>query len=414
MNDDDPIKKLLLNPIALSDFVNPLDESIRNLALADFRHLTGMDESTLRLYNLETDYATLLKSTRTLQIPQLDTSGLTSLLQDAQSHSKLLASVLDYSKHTDAFSYLTKELSLATSIYQDYTKQFRLPEFSEAARFAHESITAGLPALQLLGPGFEDSLKIAMGAMETPWLRTNSLAQSVGAFSELQAVGAAINLHTPYDDALSSVLRHTLGDWRAVTELPSTIFSNPVARSEFYVGLGFDASLTEFTAPAFDESMALAGFAPAEREEPRDGEDDGEARNVRAYRYFLELERKVREFIDRVMTEAFGPDWIKYQTNNMLGSWEGKRQAAIKGGEVEQPLIAYADFTDYIRIIERKDNWATVFKKFFGRTADIQESFLRLFTVRNGTMHSRFITLDDELLLRVECRRILRAIGGKH
>ena len=77
----------------------------------------------------------------------------------------------------------------------------------------------------------------------------------------------------------------------------------------------------------------------------------------------------------------------------------------------EQPLIAYADFSDYIRIIERKDNWARVFKAIFKRPSDVQESFIRLFPVRNITMHARLITLDDELLLRVETRRLINAFG---
>jgi hypothetical protein len=46
----------------------------------------------------------------------------------------------------------------------------------------------------------------------------------------------------------------------------------------------------------------------------------------------------------------------------------------------------------------------------FGRKEDVQESFLRLFPVRVCTMHARIILLDDELLLQVETRRILRAI----
>lgn len=82
----------------------------------------------------------------------------------------------------------------------------------------------------------------------------------------------------------------------------------------------------------------------------------------------------------------------------------------MKDGCPEEPLINYADFTEYKAIIERRDNWSAVFKSVFGRPEDIRESFQRMFPVRIATMHARLITSDDELLLLVETRRILRAI----
>ncbi len=94
-----------------------------------------------------------------------------------------------------------------------------------------------------------------------------------------------------------------------------------------------------------------------------------------------------------------------------MNEWESKRAEALAKGEPEQPLIAYADFSDYIKIIERRDNWTRVFKAVFGRPEDVRESFVRLFPIRICTMHARIITLDDELLLRVAIRRVLRAIS---
>jgi len=97
--------------------------------------------------------------------------------------------------------------------------------------------------------------------------------------------------------------------------------------------------------------------------------------------------------------------------SNMLPNWVEKRDKAVAGGQAEQPLIDYADFTDYRLIIERKDNWNTVFKPVFGRLEDVRESFQRLFPVRIATMHARLITQEDQLLLLVETRRVLKAIG---
>jgi hypothetical protein len=94
----------------------------------------------------------------------------------------------------------------------------------------------------------------------------------------------------------------------------------------------------------------------------------------------------------------------------MLAAWREKKQKAMDSGEKEGPLLAYADFTDYVPIITRKDNWEKVFKPIFQRSEFVRESFQRLYPIRICTMHARMITQDDELYLHVEIKRILRAI----
>ena len=79
-------------------------------------------------------------------------------------------------------------------------------------------------------------------------------------------------------------------------------------------------------------------------------------------------------------------------------------------GETGGPLIDYSGFTDYKAIIERHDNWQDVFRHVFARQEDVRESFQRLFPVRICTMHSRRVTLDDQLYLVAKTKRLLRAI----
>jgi hypothetical protein len=182
---------------------------------------------------------------------------------------------------------------------------------------------------------------------------------------------------------------------------------------DFYVELGFDSSLTDFTAVAFDESAELAGLATEPQEDEDNEEEIGLTRTNRAHGELLRFERSVRRFIDAAMKAEFGDDWLLRQLpGGMLELWEQKKASAIDKNEQEQPLTAYADFTDYIKIIERRDNWTRVFKAIFKRQSDVQESFFRLFPVRICTMHARLITLDDELLLQVETRRLSRAFSG--
>ena len=112
------------------------------------------------------------------------------------------------------------------------------------------------------------------------------------------------------------------------------------------------------------------------------------------------------------MTIAFGPTWFERQMpNGMYEKWVEKRDKAQANGEPEQPLINFADFSDYVLIIQRRDNWSKVFESAFRRLDEVRESFYRLSPIRIVAMHSRVITLDDELLLKVESRRVLKAIG---
>ena len=76
-------------------------------------------------------------------------------------------------------------------------------------------------------------------------------------------------------------------------------------------------------------------------------------------------------------------------------------------------LMKHPDFTDYVRVICKKDNWRNVFAPFFGREPSVRESFQRLYPVRLDTMHARPVTQSDELLLYVETRHLCALILGK-
>ena len=142
-----------------------------------------------------------------------------------------------------------------------------------------------------------------------------------------------------------------------------------------------------------------------------DMDDDVPDENIDAYQLIFVLETNLRSFIDEQMTQQFGHQWVMQRIPpEMHQEWQKRRRIAIDKGEVEQKLIAYADFTDYIDIICKKDNWKSVFERFFKRKSNIQESFTRLYPVRLSTMHSRVIIPEDLLLAHAEVRRILRAI----
>jgi hypothetical protein len=145
-----------------------------------------------------------------------------------------------------------------------------------------------------------------------------------------------------------------------------------------------------------------------------DNQEEDFARANKAHDWRQRLETQLRAFIDEQMTLAFGADWPKRRLpNGMYDQWQDKKRKAQQAGAVEWPLISYADFTDYALVICRADNWREVFAAFFGRPESVRESFQRLYPVRLNTMHARLITQDDELLLYVEARRLMKMIFGE-
>ena len=202
-------------------------------------------------------------------------------------------------------------------------------------------------------------------------------------------------------------------DWSLIN------ISDPIQRSSLYMERGLNQALAEIPHRAFEQGVIVADLAYPQvqladeyslvQEAESDDEEDIE-RNQNAYDLLLSLETQVRKFIDEEMTAAFGPGWEKHRVSG--GKHKEWRQKRMNNkGDSGQSLIAYADFTDYLPIIVRSDNWDQVFKTMFERKESVQESFQRLYPIRLDTMHARLITQEDEIYLYAEVHRILRAIG---
>src|SRR5690606_21083038 len=117
-------------------------------------------------------------------------------------------------------------------------------------------------------------------------------------------------------------------------------------------------------------------------------------------------------FIASRLEGVCGPNWERQRIPGpMRDSWMQKKAVAERCGAASEPAIAYADFSDYVNIIIRKDNWRDAFSLVFLRQSDIVESLARLGPIRICTMHARIVSQDDELLLCVEATRIESAIA---
>jgi hypothetical protein len=324
---------------------------------------------------------------------------------------------VEEARRADPMSYTLGSLGMSPEARQAYGMEFRFPELNEAHRLAQMSATEASIARLITGT---DSVEEAMRKMRNPWLHGTDGTTSALAMAQLLGIGQSVDRLTPFDAGLAEALRPSLGDWRDMVMPSDSVLLDPVLRSGLYRERGFDPTLIDFTPAAFHESLALAGLREPVRgghdeSAPADGDADTSGFEVAraAYCTLFDFEVAVRLFIAQRMEAAFGPKWMKGQLpNNMLTDWTEKKTKAIAGGAAEAPLIDFADFTDYIRIIERTDNWRVVFKDVFGRVEDVRESFFRLGPVRIATMHARPIVQSDELLLAVESYRVLKAIRG--
>ncbi|MEA4856151.1 Swt1 family HEPN domain-containing protein [Solidesulfovibrio sp.] len=296
---------------------------------------------------------------------------------------------------------------------------FSLPKLDDINRHAQKALAASTLFRSLTDSAIcSTQLQAAMANMENAWLNTTHPERSARAFADIFALGEGLAKQPPFDPAFSTLLRPSLGDWRGCDNIASESLINPAQRVELYRQRGFDPALTDFTVPAFDESTKRAGLWLPETDKEcghcLNENEEGLSRTQQAYVKLQDFETQIRQFIVATMSAVFGENWMKRQLpDGMLQQWKDKRDRAIKSGQTQCELIEYADFSDYKLIIERRDNWNQVFKSIFMRREDICESFIRIHPVRIATMHSRIITLDDELLLLVETKRVLKAIKAR-
>ena len=429
MSIDDYMKRMLADNDAIKRAAGVADPLGQHRSILDAismqDHFSGIDRASRQITGLGTiDQDLVNASTRIKDIDMArlagafnpDIAGISTLTGATAEHIKLLAGPLDDLRN---FGAIAESASMRADIltlqgaYAGYADRFRLPGLNEMNSLANAIATQGMGSRLAGAAVTSNAFTTAMQSMHAPWLLHDNAMQSVRAFAEIQAIGHGLRSFAPFDATLSDTLRLSLGDWRDITRFPPAIFNNAVARSEFYVARGFNPDLTEFTAEAFDETTDLAGLGRSDDPEYDGDVEMGLVRTNRAHDRLQRFERRLREFINRLMTAEFGEAWIKQQTPpGMLDNWKQAKQAAMARGGEDNPLIDYADFTDYIKIIERSDNWKRVFAGIFNRRESIQESFFRLFPIRISVAHSRIITLDDEMYLKIETHRLNKAING--
>ena len=347
----------------------------------------------------------------------------TQLLADLTQSHAVLQAAWQSAGILDRVSDLHEIVDPLRGAMDEFSARFSLPDLSDTVKLMQQFQQS--PEMEEFSKyaASVNEIQRAMDAMHTPWLDAQESQRSIAGFARIQGIGSILNRTQSFDDVVSKTLRSDLGDWRDKITWPEPVLTDKGVRAAFYVDRGFDATLTDRPAPAFHESAEIAGLrrqppplvANYGEPVPRvDSDSDEEALVLTnaAHDWLQRLESHLRRFIDTQMAAVFGPDWPRTQLpNGVYDQWKEKRESAVKAGRQPKQLIAYADFTDYERVICKKDNWRQVFKGYFIRPESVRECFQRMHPIRLDTMHARIISQDDELLLYVEVRRLISVIS---
>jgi hypothetical protein len=339
--------------------------------------------------------------------------ALTTLPQSMGELGRSFRDAIDHSAYS-AFSNIRTSLQ---SVVED-RRGFQIPQAVniQNAFDAYQSDFSGYFKKNVLTDHLLDKLSSSMESMRMPALDVIRGAASIKGVLDVHRIASVIDGYPAFGRKAEDLLRHGLGDWRDEQRWSPKIFDKTSERVAFYLDRGLDKDLTAFSPQAF-ETLAKAARLQTEARglsemygDPVPADErwaEGFERSAEASRHLIAFERYIRLFIDEAMTQQFGADWPKRQLpNGVYESWSDKRAKAAKHGAVEVPIIQFADFTDYVNIITKRDNWRLVFQGIFRTQEGVRESFHRLEPVRICTMHSRDVTNEDMLFLYVEIKRI--------
>jgi hypothetical protein len=302
---------------------------------------------------------------------------------------------------------------------KQFAQSFVLPDQTIVSKLLRE-ITSGIHGRYGLS---EPQLLSSIREMQKPWFDIENQLSSLTGFAKLQGIGHLIAANRSFEANAVATLRADLGDWRDWVSFPENLSGDAAERESFYVARGLQSDLTDFPSETFEEVLDVSGLrrdVPALIEtygHPVSGavsaiDKENYGRNSFVYDWLQRFESQIRRFIDRLMTRAYGETWPRHKLpNGMFERWTEKQQRDPRGNEF--PLIYYADFTDYVLVICKKDNWREVFSTIFQREEFVRESMQRLYLPRLATMHSRPLGNGDELYIFVEIKRLTELFSAE-
>jgi len=157
--------------------------------------------------------------------------------------------------------------------------------------------------------------------------------------------------------------------------------------------------------------LAKDGYA-IERIIPIEPKEPGIPEEYRiGYALINDFEAEMRRFLVQKLKLAYGEKWWKRGIlKGIRDNCEKRRKDAIIEGEKE-PLENYMDFSDYVQIIERRDNWKSIFKSAFRRKREVSVKLMELKEIRDRIMHRRHIEERDIVKARLYIEDLKRCMS---
>jgi hypothetical protein len=385
----------------LEAYTNPGLNSITD-AVARSTYLSEIERFTAQM-----DLASHLGDSKLFEAARVASGQLEGL------KASIAASSIDYAETIRRMTEVPDSVKMLQETVLNYEKQFRLSNNEDLLRLSDLTSKMAAPEwvsnFSTVGLEFQRQLEM----IQVPFIQMEDSLKSLRGFSELSAIGTAVRLIEPFDSSLVQSLRRDLGDWRDMEVDATDLLDDPVGRVALYEEQGFNPELTDFPAQGFESALTVTGIdlGSVSTALAPPSADMVPVFNVQAYQWLFVFERELRAFIVKRLTEAGSGNWEVRLPPGMRDKWKEKKAKALAEGESEQPLIHYADFADYNDIILGQANWRDCFKGTFKREEAVREGFNRLRPIRLVTAHMRVLTHEEWLVLNLEIRRLLRAIG---
>lgn len=137
--------------------------------------------------------------------------------------------------------------------------------------------------------------------------------------------------------------------------------------------------------------------------------------NIISYQYLYEIEIALRELIICCLQDLHGPKWYKScLPSDVLDKYKKGIQSeqSIKWSNfIPHHPIYYIDFPDLKKIIQKRDNWNSVFKEIFRREEIFSSSVTEIEFIRNKIAHNRIISNNDLNILKSSHTKFSQMIG---
>jgi len=128
-----------------------------------------------------------------------------------------------------------------------------------------------------------------------------------------------------------------------------------------------------------------------------------------------DLETRLRQCIQAKLQSVSSNWWVERVPDDVRKKAEERKSKDEKPWpwyeRKELPPIFYVDFTDYAKIIRRRDNWKQVFKPIFKDEEIISSKLRELEPIRNAIAHNRDLTPHERERLKLLATDIVSCLN---